>query len=68
MNIDTVFSHNSCPCCGERNTYIDYLKHGIINRGISGGITKTHFEGIFRIRIKEVSCYKCYTCGTEWSN
>lgn len=60
---------NRCPCCGENRKQIDYWKEGITHKGISsGGICKNWAEGFFKIKVMQIDCYKCYTCGAEWES
>lgn len=50
---------NVCPCCGESKFVLDYLKEGIINKGILDGITSLYGHKDF---------YVCKTCGAEWKS
>lgn len=60
---------NVCPCCGEAKSWSDYMKEGILNKGIMAGfINKTWVEGVFRMRNMKCDCYKCYSCGAEWES
>lgn len=59
---------NRCPCCGETGEFINYLKQGIMNKGISGGIEKTWSEGFFHTKFLKCDCYSCYTCGAQWES
>ena len=57
-----------CPCCGESKSHIDYLKKGVLNKGVSSGLHKTWAEGVFRMRNMKVDCYQCHSCGAEWES
>lgn len=58
-----------CPCCGETKTSSEYLREGVYNKGIVGGmICKTWAEGWFRTRYMRVDCYSCETCGAQWES
>lgn len=60
---------NVCPCCGETISWDDYMKEGILNKGIMAGfINKTWVEGVFHMRSMKCDCYKCYSCGAEWDS
>lgn len=59
---------NVCPCCGEAKLWSDYMKEGILNKGIMAGLSKTWAEGVFRMRSMRCDCYKCYSCGAEWES
>ncbi len=58
-----------CPCCGETKSTTDYIKIGILNKGVrKGGLNKTWADGIFHMRNMKCDCYKCYSCGAEWES
>lgn len=60
---------NVCPCCGETKSWTQYMKEGILNKGIDGGlICKAWAEGLFHTRYIRVDCYSCNTCGAEWES
>ena len=60
---------NVCPCCGETKSYGNYMKEGILNRGIMAGLhSKTWVKGIFHMKNMQCDCYKCYSCGAEWES
>lgn len=60
---------NVCPCCGETENALKYISEGIYNKGIFSGITRTFTKGsIIKLKIMEVDCYRCETCGAEWES
>lgn len=59
---------NVCPCCGESKSNMVYIRNGLLNKGISSGISKSWVEGFFHPRHIKVDCYKCYSCGAEWES
>lgn len=61
---------NICPCCGETKSLTEYLKEGVYNKGISGGIYESWFETrLFRkSRHMRSDHYTCNTCGAQWKS
>ena len=57
-----------CPCCGETENALEYISEGIYNKGIFSGVTRTFTKGIIKLKVMEVDCYKCETCGAEWES
>ena len=57
-----------CPCCGETNDTLSYIKAGVLNKGIFSGIQRSWVEGFFKMRYMKADCYYCETCGAEWES
>lgn len=71
LNINKMLANigcNVCPCCGETKSMFEYFDEGIYNKGIFSGISKTLTKGILKLKVMEVDCYKCETCGAEWES
>lgn len=47
-----------CPFCGEDNLDIDYIRKGLLNRGIVTGLCFMNTN---------TQIYKCNTCGGQWT-
>lgn len=58
----------TCPCCGESKTFLQYLKENQGFKGVSCGTCRTWVSGIFHPRHMQVDLYVCYTCGAEWES
>lgn len=61
-----------CPCCGESKTSGYYMaQEGYLSRkGIHpAGIKIRSKGGLFtKVRVMQVDCYRCGTCGAEWES
>lgn len=58
-----------CPCCGEKKTWFDYAKKGILNRGVSKSLVTIDWtEGIISRRKMRRNIYGCRTCGAQWQS
>lgn len=53
-----------CPCCGESKKYIEYLRQGIVNKGISKLPRNFRKYSLFKTEVADH--YECKTCGAEW--
>ena len=68
-----------CPFCGEKDSFLKYIKKGIMNKGISSGTCKSWYGrknkpncSIFSLLAPhknsswKIDCFYCHTCGTKW--
>lgn len=56
-----------CPVCKENRQFFIDPEKGI--QGVSSGLISRHIStGLFRSKLYEVRCYKCYTCGAEFES
>lgn len=59
---------DKCPKCGEYHPMEEYVKDSTMGKGIISLGPRIVTKGLIKLKIYNIDCYKCLTCGTEWES